>query len=582
MHKFKTSADGIDRSLIDAQRKKLFIKGALPSSFVAVFAAWIIALIASDPLGWAVVSPWATFTSLFFIARFLVLRRWMQDPNLDINSAKVTWFVSAAGWLITIPMALGYLYYSPQFSLANKALTSMMLVGWIGGGMAAQTAYPRWSPPWVLPLVVAIAGGWLVWGGVLGYTIAIAAVFTCGLLALGLLAGAKALEQSLVAQEENHRLALVIEEQKRLVENALISKSSFLAAASHDLRQPALGIAMLVSALKEAKTIDSARAIGVTAEKAVSAMSRILDSLLDFSRLDSGQIVVTPVPTNVQQILSGLMEEFKPQLRPAVKFASHLSVSMVQIDPQLFEQIARNLISNAIKFTYTGKIQITSGYDGKNLLLEISDTGVGIPMQDRDRVFEEYFQVRNPIRDRTHGLGLGLSIVKKSVELLAGTVEVQSQIGAGTTVRAMIPAAIVDLTKAVAPTTVGTTEATQSLDQAPSTILLIDDDPIVRESFAAALQVRSVIVLAAANAEQAIQFLEANPALRTAFVDYQISDMYDGLRLIKVLRGRWPDLRCHLITGDPRREVIDAAIQADVKLLMKPVPFETVIELSRV
>jgi two-component system, sensor histidine kinase len=579
----KTAANAnekIDRQWIDFQRKRLFIQGAVRTPLVAILAIWIIALIAADSLTWTVAAPWAVGASLFFLVRLFVLRRWLAQPEFDYDAPKVTWFVAGGGALVTIPLALGFLYYSSALSLSNKALLSMMLIGWVGGGMASQTAYPKWSPPWVVPLILAIVLGWFLRGGLLGNTIAFAAMLTSLLMLAGLMTGANALEQSLVAQEENRRLALVIEEQKRVVENALISKSSFLAAASHDLRQPAVGIAMLVSALKEAKTIDSAKAIGATAEKAVAAMTRILDSLLEFSRLDSGQIVVTPSRTNVVHVLNSLLEEFKPQLRPAVRFESQLALGSILIDSPLFEQIARNIISNAIKFTYTGKIVVKTIYQDDCLIMQVTDTGVGIPQQDRDRVFEEYFQVRNPTRDRTLGLGLGLSIVKKSVALLDGTVEIESQIGTGTTVQIKIPAPLLGEDLPISTERLPA-QAEMTADRDAITILLIDDDPIVRESFAAALQVKNVVVLAAANAAQAIAHLELNPELKTAFVDYQISDMYDGLKLISVLRERWPQLQCHLITGDPRLEVVEAATRAEVRLLMKPVPFEVVVELAK-
>ncbi len=568
----------IDRQWIDFQRKRLFIQGAVRTPLVAILAIWIIAFIAAQSLTWFVTAPWAFGASVFFSIRLFVLRRWLAQPDFDFDSPKVTWFVAGGGGLVTVPLALGFLYYCPALPLADKALLSMMLIGWVAGGMASQTAYPKWSPPWVIPLILAIILGWFARGGLLGYSIAFGALLTSLLMLAGLLTGANALEQSLIAQEENRRLASVIEEQKRVVEDALISKSSFLAAASHDLRQPAVGISMLVSALKEAKTIDSAKAIGATAEKAVAAMTRILDSLLEFSRLDSGQIVVTPSRTNVAHLLNSLLEEFKPQLRPVVRFESQLVLGSLFIDSPLLEQIARNLISNAIKFTYTGKIVVKTTYQDGFLILQITDTGVGIPQQDRDRVFEEYFQVRNPTRDRTLGLGLGLSIVKKSVALLDGTVEINSQIGSSTTVQVKIPAPLLgeEISTNPVPAETETTVTKEVI-----TILLIDDDPLVRESFAAALQVKNVVVLAAANAAQAIAHLELNPELKTAFVDYQISDMYDGLKLISVLRERWPQLQCHLITGDPRLEVVDAATRAKVRLLMKPVPFETVVELAK-
>jgi two-component system, sensor histidine kinase len=573
-----TSSAVVNYSRIDNLRKRLFIEGSARTPLIAVFGIWIIGAIAADSLGWLYVAPWAVLTSGFLLLRMIVLKHWLDQPDFNFNQTKVGWFVAGSGALITLPMAAGCLYNWASLGDADKALLSMVLIGWISGGLTSQTAYPKWSLPWVAPLFLTVIVGWLLTETPIAYAIALAVVLTATLMISGLINGAKALEASLVAQEENRHLASVVEQQKILVENALASKSSFLAAASHDLRQPALGIAMLVSALKEAKTIDAAKAIGATAEKAVDAMSRILDSLLEFSRLDSGQVVVSPLPTRVSQVLSSLMEEFKPHLRPAVRFEKQLLVESVEIDPQLFEQIARNLISNAIKFTYAGKILIKSYFVDHHLFLEISDSGVGIPAQDRERVFEEYFQVRNPTRDRTQGLGLGLSIVKKSVAMLGGTVEVQSQIGQGTTVHVSLPAVLLTDSALPLDSIAATVQAPEQLE---ATVLLIDDDPIVRESFSAALEIKSVRVLAASNAEQAIAYLENTPNLKTAFVDYQISDMYDGIRLITVLRQRWPELTYHLITGDPRLDVLDAAARAQVKLLIKPVPLNTVVELAK-
>lgn len=253
-------------------------------------------------------------------------------------------------------------------------------------------------------------------------------------------------------------LNVEITELKRAEEEAQAAnraKSTFLAAASHDLRQPVQAIVLLTAVLAGQLHGHPAQALVGKIEIALEALRRMLGALLDISRLDAG--VVTPdfraVP--LTEIVHRLADEYAFH---AAERGLALRIvcpdTWTRTDPTLLERILRNLIENALRYTERGKILIACERRGDSVRLHVIDTGIGIAREHSEAIFQEFFQVGNPERDREKGLGLGLSIVQRLCTLLDHKIEFASVLGRGTRftldLPAVAPAALPDAVKAEA------------------------------------------------------------------------------------------------------------------------------------
>lgn len=215
-------------------------------------------------------------------------------------------------------------------------------------------------------------------------------------------------------------------------ERANQAKSRFLAAASHDLRQPLQALNLYLHLLSERLQRPENKAVIERALQAMDAGNQLLSALLDRSKLDSGLIQATPQPLSVQAVLRNIEQECRPMAEAqGLSLRIVASNAVIHSDPVLFQRILRNLALNAIRYTRQGGIVIGCRRRAGRLGLAVYDSGIGIPADKLDLIFEDFYQIGNHARDRAEGLGLGLAIVKRMAELLGHRVTVRSQPGRG-------------------------------------------------------------------------------------------------------------------------------------------------------
>ena len=223
-------------------------------------------------------------------------------------------------------------------------------------------------------------------------------------------------------------------------ERANLAKSRFLAAASHDLRQPVQSLVFLVEALSGKLQDHPALPVVELINNSLDALRMLLDGILDISKLDAGVVVPEVVEFPIASILRRLGEEYRlhaAQRRLDLRVVC--SDTSVRSDPALLERIIRNLIENALRYTQQGRIVVGCRRQGGNLRIIVADTGIGIPADQLGLIFEEFHQVANPERDRTQGLGLGLAIVRRLSGMLGHTVQVHSMLGRGSCFALSVP-----------------------------------------------------------------------------------------------------------------------------------------------
>jgi len=360
----------------------------------------------------------------------------------------------------------------------------------------------------------------------------------------------------------------------RQAEMANIAKSRFLAAASHDLRQPLQTLSLLQGLLASTVEGKPAQELVGRLDETLDAMSTMLNTLLDINQIEAGTIRPVMSDFPIHDLLANMRDQFAYHAQAQGLALRVVPCSLaIRTDPRLLEQMVRNLISNALKYTQHGKVLLGCRRHGEHVRIEVWDTGVGIPPGELQAIFEEYHQVDNPARERGHGLGLGLSIVQRLGNLLGHRVLVESNPGRGSVFGIEVPLSPQSFTQPPA-----TMEAVKPLEpliasEARPIVLAVEDDQEVRELLALVLRQAGYEVTTAADGLAALDLIaHQNLRPRIILADYNLPGEMDGLHLTARIRDRLGhEIPAIILTGD-----ISAGTLRDVELqncarLNKPV-----------
>lgn len=302
---------------------------------------------------------------------------------------------------------------------------------------------------------------------------------------------------------------------KEKAEEAMASKSRFLAAASHDLRQPLHALTLFARALSRRVDGKEARDLVAHTESALASLKEMFDALLDISRLDAGLIQPNPQDFKLKEFIDRVAGGFEAEAEHrGLSFRSRALCAMLRTDPALLETMLRNLLSNAIKFTRRGGVMLACRRVQGRIAIEVYDTGVGISADARDNVFQEFQRSKEAAAGVNDGLGLGLSIVRRYAELLGIEVRFMSQQGRGTRFSLLLPAAAeigADVARPIA--------KAEACDLAGVTVLVLDDEPLIVDSLARDLTDRGSKVVRAGST------LEAEEVIRHAVPDVAVVDI---------------------------------------------------------
>lgn len=242
--------------------------------------------------------------------------------------------------------------------------------------------------------------------------------------------------------EELHAANRELQAAKDAAEDATEAKSRFLAAASHDLRQPIQAINLFQDALYRTGLNQEQQRINEYLSLSAHSLVELLNALLDVSKLDAGAITPTREVIDVHDLFSRIDAEFSPlAAAQSLRFKLHFPFNKMALctDGTLLQSLLRNLIGNALKYTGQGGVLVAIRRRGDQAIIQVWDTGIGIAPEHRETIFEEYFQVGNPERDKANGLGLGLSIVKRLAKLLETQIVCRSRLGRGSVFEFRLP-----------------------------------------------------------------------------------------------------------------------------------------------
>ncbi|MDH5327585.1 MAG: hybrid sensor histidine kinase/response regulator [Gammaproteobacteria bacterium] len=378
---------------------------------------------------------------------------------------------------------------------------------------------------------------------------------------------------SLKLRLENTHLVKQLQIKNQIAEKASDDKSRFLAAASHDLRQPLHAQALLLHELKDQlPEADNIQAL-IKLEASMNAMNGLFNELLDISKLDAG--VVTPRYTHVS--VADMFAELKTDFAVLAKEKSlQLRVRScdcyVHSDYQLLSRILRNLISNAIKYTSSGGVLLSCRKQNSRLLFQVWDTGPGIPSEQRQLIFDEFYQLHNPERDRNKGLGLGLAIAHRLSTLLQHPLRVHSRVDQGSVFTICCPIAPNVLNIRTQP------PVRSNEDLSLIKILLVEDDELILSSTRELLLKWQCKLFAAGSLQGAINHVGnlTGNGPKLIIADYRLRNNTTGMQVVdkleRILKTRVPTI---IVTGDTSPEILKEIHASKRYLLHKPVAPDT-------
>ena len=364
--------------------------------------------------------------------------------------------------------------------------------------------------------------------------------------------------------------AAALEEVKQQAEAANLAKSRFLAVASHDLRQPLQTLALLQGLLARSVTGEKATGLVAQLDETLGAMSGMLDTLLDLNQIEAGVVQAAPADCRIDDLLGQLRDQFAFHAQAKGLGLRVMPCSaVVRTDPRLLEQMLRNLLSNALKYTGAGRVLLGCRRHGDTIRIEVWDTGLGIPDGELQSVFEEYHQLGNKAREQSRGLGLGLSIVRRLGTLLGHRVGVRSQPGRGSVFTIEVARATAELLPV--PERAGLPPA--AVAGRSGSILVIEDDPDLRGLLRMLLEGDGHRVTTASDGPAALALVAGGgtrPDLLLA--DLNLPGGMDGLHaaaaLRTVLARAFPVI---ILSGDISAGALQAMALQNCVHLSKPV-----------
>ncbi len=511
---------------------------------------------------------WLTAVAAILAIRWVLLGRLASMTRLTVpERVKVAIILSATNGVV---QGLS-VFFGPSLGVLERAALTVLLLGLCAGSVATTAGYRPIFVGFLLPTVLPLAAMWVLvpvspGQGWIALSIGLLIVLFGGVL----LALAKDTFRLFSESFGIRRQQIDLNVQLRIAlldaEAANRAKTRFLASASHDLRQPLHTMSLFGAALMMRPLDETTRALADQMGTALHALGAQLDALLDISKLDAGVVQVRRGVVS----LATFMRQRDAEVRLLAE-AKGLALTFqcpadacCETDEALLARLVRNLIDNAIKYTDAGWVTVQVHVESGDCVVRIRDSGRGIPPSEHQHVFEEFYQLDNPERDRTRGLGLGLSIVRRLAQLLEVDLSLDSALGRGTEFRLALPQ--------VAPAPERDLAGGAGAPELPLrlSVLVLDDEEAVRKGMAALLEAYGCVVTLAASTAEALASARAQPP-DIVLADLRLRGGDDGIAAIAQLRESVPGLPALLVSGDTAPARMQDVHAAGLRILAKPV-----------
>lgn len=558
-------------------------RAAIPL-LLAILLTW---LLLNNKVDAVLLQVWALASCSVILIRVIVLRYIHHNSQFAALHKRMA---ATALTLILGCTIASVLYFFQFVGTFERAMLTAILLGLTTASHSTNFGYRPLLLSYIGPMLGTLALLWILNIDELVHpALAIAVGVSLLIVGLTLLMNGKhmfnvfalSIESSQKLEEQSHRLSealRVAEQAKSDAEASSQSKTRFIAAASHDLRQPVHVLNLFGAALKHADLDSKSRDIVDNMNVAVTSLSSQLNALLDISELDSGSTKPNIQSVNLSHLVSMLMLEMKKLAEDKkIELINELPQALfVRTDASMLSQIIRNLCGNAIKYTHTGHVRLRAECSKDTVILSIVDTGIGIDDAESGKVFEEFYQISNPGRDKGRGMGLGLSIVERLVRNLDHKLTLQSKVGQGTEITIAIQQCTRDQISC-AHTPISSESPVVKLPPG-FWVHLLDNDETVQRSVTAFLTSVGCKVTTSSSSTATLAFMEHNQP-SAMLIDLRLNDNDSGLIVVDALKQSHPLLPLALITGESVADGQIAANYPDLLMLQKPVSNDALLEL---
>jgi signal transduction histidine kinase len=561
---------------LDAERLRLVARQVVRAPLGVLVAAGFIGYIMAPRVGAGTAWGWAGAAvgiwSLRAAICAVLLARPPAGPQLRFW---IRFLIVSAALSGMVAGSAAFLFFrAPPL---EWAVMTMVLCAWGAAGIAVSGAVPAAFYGLVTFFLLPLAVSWSVSDMPLRLPVAGMLLFFLFYLIIFARDGAALVARALHVGFENEELARQLRVRegeahaaRQRAEEASLAKSRFLAAASHDLRQPLHSLSLLLDHVLHSTQDPKTGQILRQAARSADSLDKLFTGLLDLSRLEAGSLTPEVRQMSLGALLKRLENDYRPLAQgKGLAFRCAESDAWVRSDPAMLERVLRNLLDNAVKYTETGEIAVNVEPRDSEIRVTVRDTGIGIDPADRTRIFEEYYQARNPARDRRQGIGLGLAIVKRLCTVLGHAIEVESERDGGsafsvTLTRCEPRSAREDEDAMSSPASLAALRDT--------VVVVLEDDVEVSEAMRMLLEDWGCRPIVAGDSGAAIEKLESLGLGPDAILaDWRLAGPENGLQAIERLETRFGTRPAAIITGEIDASNLKLPEHTAVAVMRKPV-----------
>lgn len=560
---FPMVQDPAQRLRLEQRVLTLIMDGLRTTLITAVVGPALVAWLILPTVGSAAALAPALLLYALTVERLFCIRRVARARARDDNQPR-RW-LNAVTWRTALSSAIVAGWGYPVIVSGNDTLLFVILALATLVAASSVTQFCCWPPAmWAsfTPMLLGLSAQVLLFGS--GERLFGAFFLALLWLTLGMagLRFARTLHNDMTTRLLNEQLMRELDQRRAQAEAANAAKSRFFAAASHDLRQPLQALSLYHGVLEGSAR--DAPTLGRMGE-CMASLDRLLEVVMDLSRLDAGQITPTPRPFAVQPLLERLAGMYHGVARQkGLALRVHPTAAWARSDLALLERALSNLVANSIRYTERGGVLLGARPHGDAWRLCVVDTGIGIPGHAHEAVFEEFVQLDNAARDPTKGSGLGLATVRRVATLLGHRVSLKSRAGRGSVFALDVPRT--DPLPRSLPASAPAANPPRSLH---GRVLVVDDNPNVRDALVQLMRKWGLHVDAAADADEASHAM-VRQTYDAVVSDWRLPGERDGLAVLHEARQRLPGLRLALlVTGEDLQQLHQAG--STFHVLRKPV-----------
>lgn len=547
--------------------------GRLPLILLVIdaFTAWLVWR-AGFPIAAAL---WLTTTGAFNLWRYRYCANAHRAPQVSSGPALrlMSRAFVAAAFLRVAPIPMVFL--GSPFEM--PVMYTMVCAGLAAGGVATAGGVAWAYSAWALMVGGSLCLAWVLRGSADDIGIAVLVAILFATLDHYAREQGRTLRKLVELACDNALLATSLRAERDRAESASLSKTRFFAAASHDLRQPLHALSINATTLELVSRRQPESLIAVLSSsisRALRQSNELLDALLDISQLDAGVVEMEFAAVDACALLNRLGDHYQPSAAESgltLEVSAPAGLPALNTDARQLYRVLANLVSNALKFTVTGGVVIAAEHiDTHRVRLSVIDSGPGIPLGEQGRVFEDFYQLGNSGRDRSRGLGLGLSIVRRTAALLGAELRLESAEGKGCRVDLVVRS------------------STDVPDRPPDAdlqrplnlrVLAVDDEVEILDSLAVLLPHYGCEVRCAVDAKGALDQLDDGFLPHLLLVDHRLRNG-TGTDVIAALRARIGPIPAVIVTGDTAPATV-ATIGARTLVVHKPLDGELLTKAMR-